>query len=62
MTILVRNWMSATLLGFSIGIMIGPGTTYAQGSAGGSIGNDDKAVSGSRTACGRTAGTAKPLQ
>ncbi|MEA2837839.1 MAG: hypothetical protein QOD89_2389 [Bradyrhizobium sp.] len=48
MTILVRNWMSATLLGFSIGIMIGPGTTYAQGSAGGSIGNDDKAVSGSR--------------
>lgn len=41
--------MSATLLGFSMAIMISPGTTYAQGSAGGSIGNDDKAVSGSRS-------------
>jgi hypothetical protein len=48
MTILVRHWMSTALLGFSIVLMIGPGTTYAQGSAGGSIGNDDKAVSGSR--------------
>jgi hypothetical protein len=48
MTILVRHWISATLLGFSMAIMIGPSTTYGQGSAGGSIGNDDKAVSGSR--------------
>lgn len=48
MTVLVGSWISATLLGFSMAIMIGPSTTYAQGSAGGSIGNDDKAVSGSR--------------
>jgi len=48
MAILARHWISATLLGFSISLMIGPSTTYAQGSAGGSIGNDDKAVSGSR--------------
>lgn len=48
MTILMRHWISATLLGFSIALMISPSTTHAQGSAGGSIGNDDKAVSGSR--------------
>jgi hypothetical protein len=48
MTILVRHWIGATLFGFSMALMIGPNTTYAQGSAGGSIGNDDKAVSGSR--------------
>jgi hypothetical protein len=48
MTILVSSWIGATLLGFSIAIVIGPATTHAQGSAGGSIGNDDKAVSGSR--------------
>ena len=45
---LVRSWIGATLIGCSIAIIISPGTTYAQGSAGGSIGNDDKAVSGSR--------------
>lgn len=50
MTILVRSRISTTLLGISIAVMINPGTTYAQGSAGGSIGNDDKAVSGSRPA------------
>jgi hypothetical protein len=48
MTILVRSWISAALLCFSMALMISPSTTYAQGSAGGSIGNDDKAVSGSR--------------
>jgi hypothetical protein len=48
MTILVRHWIDATLFGFSMALMIGPNPTYAQGSAGGSIGNDDKAVSGSR--------------
>jgi hypothetical protein len=48
MTILVRHWMSAALLGFSMAIMISPDAAYTQGSAGGSIGNDDKAVSGSR--------------
>jgi len=48
MTILVRSWIGATLLGCSMAVAICPGTTYAQGSAGGSIGNDDKAVSGSR--------------
>jgi hypothetical protein len=48
MTILAGSWTSATLLGFSIVLVIGPNAVYAQGSAGGSIGNDDKAVSGSR--------------
>lgn len=48
MTMFVRSWLGATLVGFSMVIMISPSTTYAQGSAGGSIGNDDKAVSGSR--------------
>src|SRR5471030_1620623 len=49
MTILVRSWISAALLGFALAITVTPGTTHAQGSAGGSIGNDDKAVSGSRS-------------
>lgn len=40
--------MSAALLGFALVLSISPGATHAQGSAGGSIGNDDKAVSGSR--------------
>ena len=48
MTILVRSWIGATLLGFALAVTATPGTTHAQGSAGGSIGNDDKAVSGSR--------------
>jgi hypothetical protein len=47
MTILARHWISVALLGLSMAL-INPSTTYAQGSAGGSIGNDDKAVSGSR--------------
>ena len=49
MTILARGWIGATLLGFAFALTIGPTTTHAQGSAGGSIGNDDKAVSGSRS-------------
>jgi hypothetical protein len=49
MTILARGWIGATLLGFALALTISPNTTYAQGSAGGSIGNDDKAVSGSRS-------------
>jgi hypothetical protein len=48
MTILVGNWIGPLLLGFALGLAVSPGATYAQGSAGGSIGNDDKAVSGSR--------------
>jgi hypothetical protein len=48
MTILVRSWIGATLLGFALVLAISPNTARAQGSAGGSIGNDDKAVSGSR--------------
>jgi hypothetical protein len=48
MTILTKTRISAALLCFSMALMIGPSTTCAQGSAGGSIGNDDKAVSGSR--------------
>ena len=47
-TILVGSWIRTAVLGFSIALMISPGTAYAQGSAGGSIGNDDKAVSGAR--------------
>jgi hypothetical protein len=49
MTILLRHWIGATLLGFALALTISPGIIYAQGSAGGSIGNDDKAVSGSRS-------------
>jgi hypothetical protein len=49
MTILVRSRISAILFGLALAITINPATTYAQGSAGGSIGNDDKAVSGSRS-------------
>jgi hypothetical protein len=49
MTILVRSWISVALLGFALALTIDPATTCAQGSAGGSIGNDDKAVSGSRS-------------
>ncbi|HEV7600861.1 MAG TPA: hypothetical protein VGO49_11480 [Bradyrhizobium sp.] len=48
MTMLVRSWIAATLLGFALAITISASTAHAQGSAGGSIGNDDKAVSGSR--------------
>jgi hypothetical protein len=48
MTILTRIWISAALLCFSTALIFSPSATYAQGSAGGSIGNDDKAVSGSR--------------
>jgi hypothetical protein len=49
MAILSRHWIGATLLGFALALTISPGAVYAQGSAGGSIGNDDKAVSGSRS-------------
>jgi hypothetical protein len=48
MMILMRHCISTTLLGFALALPVAPGTAYAQGSAGGSIGNDDKAVSGSR--------------
>lgn len=44
----VRSWIGAALIGFSMAITISPGTTYAQGSTGGSVGNEEKAVSGSR--------------
>lgn len=48
MTILVRHRIGTALLGLALALTIGPEPTNAQGSAGGSIGNDDKAVSGSR--------------
>jgi hypothetical protein len=48
MTILASSWISVTLLGVALALTINSSSTYAQGSAGGSIGNDDKAVSGSR--------------
>jgi hypothetical protein len=48
MTILTRTRIGAALLCFSMAVIFSPSPTCAQGSAGGSIGNDDKAVSGSR--------------
>ncbi len=43
-----RRWTGAILLSFALGLAVGPSAAHAQGSAGGSIGNDEKAVSGSR--------------
>ncbi len=44
----IRSNFASALLTVSLGIAINPAGAFAQGSAGGSIGNDDKAVSGSR--------------
>ncbi len=57
----VRSWIGPILIGFSMVIAISPGTTYAQGSTGGSIGNEEKAVSGSR-ATSRAVETDKPAR
>ena len=43
-----RRWLAPVLLSFAVTLAVSPSATFAQGSAGGSIGNDDKAVSGSR--------------
>jgi hypothetical protein len=44
----IRYNFASALLTVSLAIAINPAGAFAQGSAGGSIGNDDKAVSGSR--------------
>ena len=44
----IRYNSASALLTVSLAIAINPAGAFAQGSAGGSIGNDDKAVSGSR--------------
>jgi hypothetical protein len=44
----IRSNFASALLTVSLAIAINPVGAFAQGSAGGSIGNDDKAVSGSR--------------
>ncbi|SHJ35325.1 hypothetical protein SAMN05444159_0399 [Bradyrhizobium lablabi] len=46
----IRHLTQITLLAALLAVMIGPGTALAQsGSAGGSIGNDEKSLSGSRS-------------
>jgi len=45
---IIRYNFASALLTVSLAIAINPAGAFAQGSAGGSIGNDDKAVSGSR--------------
>jgi hypothetical protein len=46
----IQSNFASALLTVSLAIAINPVGAFAQGSAGGSIGNDDKAVSGSREA------------
>jgi hypothetical protein len=47
----IRHHITLTLLAASLAVMVAPGTALAQsGSAGGSIGNDEKSLSGSRSA------------
>ena len=45
----IRQWIKAAPLCISLSIAITPGVVLAQGSAGGSIGNDEKSLSGSRS-------------
>lgn len=57
----IRSWISVALLG-ALAIAIGPAIALAQsGSAGGSIGNDEKSVSGTRQAP-RSVETEKPAR
>jgi hypothetical protein len=50
MRIVSRHLIKITFLVALLAVMIGPGTALAQsGSAGGSIGNDEKSLSGSRS-------------
>jgi len=47
----IRRRIKIALLSASLVVLFGPGTALAQsGSAGGSIGNDEKSISGSRQA------------
>ncbi|MDB5504540.1 MAG: hypothetical protein JWR89_4442 [Tardiphaga sp.] len=55
MTNLFRWSAGIAPLAIALVIALGPTTARAQGSAGGSIGNDDKAVSGSRSTTTREA-------
>jgi hypothetical protein len=57
----IRSNFASALLTVSLAIAINPAGAFAQGSAGGSIGNDDKAVSGSR-ATPRAAEPSKPAR
>ena len=44
----VRCWIRIGLLSLLMSVAFGPVAAFAQGSAGGSIGNDEKSLSGSR--------------
>lgn len=57
----VQRTIKTTLLCLTCIIAIGAGAAFAQGSAGGSIGNDEKSLSGSR-ATPRTVETEKPAR
>jgi hypothetical protein len=57
----IRSNFASALLTVSLAIAINPAGAFAQGSAGGSIGNDDKAVSGSRVTP-RAAEPSKPAR
>jgi hypothetical protein len=57
----IRSNFASALLTVSLAIAINPAGAFAQGSAGGSIGNDDKAVSGSRETP-RSAEPSKPAR
>ena len=46
----IRCSMGIGLLSLVMSTMVGPVTSFAQGSAGGSVGNDEKSLSGSRDA------------
>lgn len=56
----VSSLIKIALLSACLAILYSPSLTLAQGSAGGSIGNDDKAVSGSRPA--RNVEPSRPAQ
>ena len=49
MQITAQRTIKTTLLGIACIFAIGAGAAFAQGSAGGSIGNDEKSLSGSRS-------------
>ena len=59
----IRRRIEIALLCMSFMVAIGPGAAFAQsGSAGGSIGNDEKSLSGSRQTTPRSAGPERPAR
>ena len=50
------------MFALSLSVAIGSGAAFAQGSSGGSIGNDDKSVSGSRPDSSRSVEPDRPAQ